>query len=93
LAAEVGNSGRNFGGRQQSGLFQQPAEIFFAGDQLPAFLGVKAGHGFVFHFEPFQAHDADIFLALFPNLALLQLHGHHYTNRARALATRLLGKE
>ena len=81
---------QNFYGRQQPGLFQQPTEIFFTGDQLPALLGVEAGHGFVFHFEPFQSDDADIFLALFPDLALLQLHGHHYTNRMRSLATRLL---
>jgi hypothetical protein len=85
--------GQNFLGRQQAGLFQQPAEIFFAGNQFPAILGVEAGHGFVFHLEPLQAHDADVFLALFPDLALLQLHGRHYTNHLRALATRLLRKK
>jgi hypothetical protein len=37
--------------------------------------------------------DAKIFIAAFPDLILLQLHGQHYTNRVRALATRLLGKE
>jgi hypothetical protein len=37
--------------------------------------------------------DAKIFLAAFPDLILLQLHGQHYTKRVRALATRLLWKE
>jgi hypothetical protein len=37
--------------------------------------------------------DAKVFLAAFPDLILLQLHGHHYTNRVRALATRLWWKE
>jgi hypothetical protein len=37
--------------------------------------------------------DAKIFLTAFPDLILLQLHGHHYTNRVRALATRLWWKE
>jgi hypothetical protein len=37
--------------------------------------------------------DAKIFIAAFPDLILLQLHGHHHTKRVRALATRLLGKE
>ena len=54
--------------------FEQAAEIFFAGDGFRAGLAGEAGQGFVFHFEPFQPHDADIFLALFPDLALLQFH-------------------
>jgi hypothetical protein len=37
--------------------------------------------------------DAKIFLAAFPDLILLQLHGHHHTNRVQALATQLLEKE
>ena len=78
--------------RQQSGLLEQAAEIFFAGDLQRAFLGGEAGHGFIFHFEPFQPHDAKIFLTLFPDLALSQLHGHHYTNRVRALAARFCGR-
>lgn len=55
--------------------FEQAAEIFFAGDVHRAFLVAEVGHGFVFHFEPFETHDADVFLALFPDLALAQLHG------------------
>jgi hypothetical protein len=39
-----------------------------------AFLAGEAGHGFVFHFEPFEAHDADEFFFLFPDLALAQFH-------------------
>jgi len=64
----------NFCGLQEPGLFQQAAEIFFAGDVPRAFLVAEVGHGFIFHFEPFQAHDADVFIALFPDLALAQFH-------------------
>jgi hypothetical protein len=55
--------------------FEQAAEIFFAGNVLGAFLVAEIWHGFVFHFEPFETHDADVFLALFPDLALAQFHG------------------
>jgi len=55
--------------------FEQAAEIFFAGDVLCAFFVSEVGHGFVFHFEPLQFHDADVFLALFPDLTLAQFHG------------------
>ena len=65
---------RCFDQLQQAGLFQQAAEIFFAGDVPGAGLAGEADQGFVFHFEPFQPHDADVFLALFPDLALLQFH-------------------
>ena len=81
---------RSFGTLEQAGLFEQAAEIFFAGDMLCAFLAGEAGQGFVFHFEPFEPHDADVFLALFPDLALAQLHSHHYMNQGCRLATGLL---
>jgi len=55
--------------------FEQAAEIFFAGDDFRAFLAGEAGRGFVFHLEPFEAHDADVFRALFPDLALAKFHG------------------
>jgi hypothetical protein len=54
---------------------EQAAKIFFAGDDFRAVLAGEAGHGFVFHFKSFQTHDADVFPALFPNLALAQFHG------------------
>jgi hypothetical protein len=61
--------------------FEQAAEIFFAGDDFRAGLAGETGHGFVFHFEPFQPHDADVFPALFPDLALAKFHGRHDINR------------
>jgi hypothetical protein len=61
--------------------FEQTAEIFFAGDVPGAFLVAEVGHGLVFHFEPLKAHDADVFLVLFPDLALAELHGTEYMNR------------
>jgi hypothetical protein len=69
---------------------EQAAEIFFAGDVLGAFFAGEIGEGFVFHFEPHEPHDADVFLALFPDLALAQLHGNEYTNRTRMLASRIV---
>ncbi len=33
-----------------------------------------AVEGFIFHFEPFEAHDADEFLALLPDLTLTEFH-------------------
>ena len=61
--------------------FEQAAEILFAGDNFRAGLAGEAGHGFVFHFKSFQTHDADVFPALFPDLALTQFHGWHDTSR------------
>jgi hypothetical protein len=61
--------------------FEQAAEILFAGDNFRAGLAGEAGHGFVFHLEPFQPHNADVFPALFPDLALAQFHGRQDTNR------------
>ena len=81
--------------------FEQAAEILFAGDDLCASLAGEAGHGFVFHLKPFEADDADVFRALFPDLALAKVHGHHYMNlnsavertglRAKSLAAKSCG--
>ena len=70
---------------QQVGLFGQVAEIFFAGDVFYALLAGEAGAGFVFHFEAFGPHDTDIFLPLFPDLALAQLHVRHNSNQRQGL--------
>ena len=55
---------------EEFGLFEQPAEFFFADRVMRSLFGVHAGGEFVFHFEPLQPHDAKIFLALLPNLRL-----------------------
>jgi hypothetical protein len=57
-------------------LLEQTAEILFAGDVPCSFFGGEARQGFVFHFEAFQPHNANEFLALFPNLTLQQLHAN-----------------
>ena len=64
-------------------LLEQAAEILFAGDVPCAGFAGEAGQGFVFHFEAFQPHDADIFRALFPDLTLTQFHAE--TIRAGSL--------
>jgi hypothetical protein len=79
--------------RHQVGGFQETAKILLADVVAGSFAGGEALDGLVFHFQTFQVQDAKVFLAAFPDLILLQLHGHHYTNRVRALATRLWWKE
>jgi len=79
--------------RHQVGGFQEAAEILLADVMEGPFAGGEALDGLVFHFQALQVQDAKIFLAAFPDLILLQLHGQYYTNRVRALATRLLWKE
>ena len=75
------------------GGFQETAKILLADVMEGSFAGGEALDGLVFHLQAFQVQDAEIFLTAFPDLILLQLHGHHYTKRVRALATRLLWKE
>jgi hypothetical protein len=65
---------RSFGMGKQASLLEQPAEILLAGDVMRAFLAHQAGHAFVFDFETFQSDDANVFFAMFPDLALAQLH-------------------
>src|ERR1035437_8857277 len=75
---------RFFISRQQVGTLEQPAEIFFAGLVQRAFLGGETEHGFIFHGEAFQLYDADIFLALFPDLALAKFHGSNNESKNSA---------
>ena len=60
--------------------FEQTAEIFFAGDNFRAFLVAEIGHGFIFHFESFESDDTDVFLVLFPDLALAEFHEDFWKN-------------
>jgi hypothetical protein len=75
------------------GGFQETAKILLANVMEGSFAGGEALDRLVFHLQAFQVQDAKIFLAAFPDLILLQLHGHHHTNRVQALATQLLEKE
>jgi hypothetical protein len=59
---------------KQVSLLQHPAEILFTCNVLCSSFAGRAGQGFVFHFEPFQPHNADEFPAALPELALTQLH-------------------
>jgi hypothetical protein len=83
----------NFFERHQVGGFQEAAKILLADVVEGSFAGGEALDNLVFHLQAFQVQDAKIFLAAFPDLILLQLHGQHYTNRVRALAIRLLWKK
>ena len=44
--------------------------------------GLEVLEGLVVHFKPFEADDADEFITVFPNLALLQFHGRNYAARS-----------
>ena len=55
-------------------MLQETAKILFARDVFRAFFGVETIKGFVFHFEPFQTDDADVFLVFLPNLTLTEFH-------------------
>ena len=69
--------------RQQFGAFEQAAEIFFAGDDFRAGLAGEAGMGFIFHFQPFEADDADELSVFFPDLGLGEFHGGDSGKRKR----------
>jgi len=72
-----------FAGRQQLRAFEQAAEIFFAGDDFRAGLAGEAGMGFIFHFQPFEADDADELSVFFPDLGLGEFHGGDSGKRKR----------
>lgn len=66
---------RNLPVRQQGCALEEAAKFLFADSLRRALLGVGTGHRFVFHRQSLQPDDAKILVTLFPNLALLQLHG------------------
>jgi hypothetical protein len=72
---------QRFGRLKLVRALEQAAEILFAGDDFCAGLAGEAGHGFIFHLQPLKADDAEIFRALFPDLALTQFHGRYDTSR------------
>ena len=55
---------------QQAAIFQQAAEVFLAGEVMLAGIISQFPGSFVRHLKPFQANDADEFMAMLPNLAL-----------------------
>ena len=61
---------------EQSAFFQQAAEIFFAGVTMLAFAGVEIFEDFVGDLQSFEMNDADVFIAVFPDLALLEFERH-----------------
>jgi hypothetical protein len=54
--------------------FEQAAEIFFARVLMFAVGELEVRRGFVTDFEPFEVNNADVFIAAFPDLALLKFH-------------------
>jgi hypothetical protein len=61
---------------EQPALLQQAAEIFFAGVAMFAFAAVQILQNFVSDFQSFEMNDADVFVAMFPNLALSEFQRH-----------------
>lgn len=77
----------NFGGRQKYGALQQAAEFLLGDVVMRALPGGEIVHGFVFHVQPLQTHDAQILVAVFPNLALSQFHLRNDKRSAGGLAS------
>jgi hypothetical protein len=61
---------------EQAAFFQQSAEIFFAGVTMLAFAAVEIFQDFIGHFQSLEVNDADVFIAVFPDLALLEFERH-----------------
>ena len=70
---------------EQLALFQQAAEIFFAGMTMFTFVGGETFEDFITHFQAFQVNDADVFVAVFPNLSLLQFKRHGILSESKVL--------
>ncbi len=63
--------GKGFGFEfEQPAFFQEAAEIFFARVTMLTFAGLEIGKDLVGDFQPLEVNDADVFVAVFPNLAL-----------------------
>jgi hypothetical protein len=65
----------NFDRGEEDGVFEEPAEFFFADVMVGALAGGKVFEGLVFHLETLEMNDLKIKFAFIPNLALLQFHG------------------
>jgi hypothetical protein len=65
----------DFLGAEESGVFDEAAEFFFADVMVRAFAIAKIVEGLVLHFQSFEVKDEKILVALIPDLALLQFHG------------------
>ena len=61
-------------GRHECRAFEQAAEILFARVLMFAVGKLEIRRGFVADFEPFELNNADVFVAAFPDLALLKFH-------------------
>ena len=68
---------------EQLALFQQAAEIFFAGMAVFAFAGMEILEDFIRDFQSFEVNDADVFVAMFPDLALLEFKRHENLREPR----------
>ncbi len=56
------------------GSFEEAAELLFGEFVEGAFAGFEVGDELVFDVEARPVDDADVFVALFPELALLEFH-------------------
>jgi hypothetical protein len=57
---------------EQDGKLEQSAEILLGGALVLAFAGPEVLEGFVSYREAFEMDDADEFIAVLPDLALLK---------------------
>ena len=59
---------------EQGCAFDETTESFLADAMMCPLARQEVGDRFVLHFQPFQLHEPDILIALFPDLVLRELH-------------------
>ena len=73
----------DFFGGEEGGVFDEAAEFFFADVMVGAFAGRQVLESLVLHLESFEVDDAQVEVALVPDLALCQFHWADDTSRER----------
>lgn len=61
---------------EEAAFFEQTAEILFARVAMFTFATVQIFQHLVSHSQSFQVNDANVFVAMFPDLALLEFQWH-----------------
>jgi hypothetical protein len=61
---------------EETAIFEQAAEILFARVAMFTFAAVQILQHLVSHSQSFQVNDTDVFVAMFPDLALFEFQRH-----------------
>jgi hypothetical protein len=71
---------------EQDGELENSAEILFAGALVLAFAGAEVLERLISDCETFEMDDADEFIAVLPDLALLKFHRHSSLGREKSVS-------